>query len=79
MRVWGGDLERGGLTFFTGYSAKAQCTGKPAYLQPNSQSMQKPVGGLPVLTISATNNYPEVEPLFQPLYKGGYRQKSHNS
>ena len=32
MRVWGGDLERVSLTIFSGYSIKAQCTGKPAYL-----------------------------------------------
>jgi hypothetical protein len=24
-----------------GYSAKAHCTGKPSYLKPNSQTMQK--------------------------------------
>ena len=30
----------------TGYSDKAQCTGKPAYLEPNSDTMQEPIGGL---------------------------------
>jgi hypothetical protein len=31
------------------------------------------------LTLSAAINHPEVEPLLPPLYKGGYRQKSHIS
>ena len=46
MSVWGGGLGRGSLTLFSGYSAIAQCTGKPAYSELNSNSMQKPVGGL---------------------------------
>jgi hypothetical protein len=57
MHVRGGDLERGSLTHFSGYSTKAQCTGKPAYLEPNRDSLQKPIGGL-----SAT--------LLPELYKG---------
>jgi hypothetical protein len=50
--VLGGDLERAGLTQFSGYSAIAQCTGKPAYLEPNSNSMQKPIGGLSSLNVT---------------------------
>jgi hypothetical protein len=40
MHARGGDLERGSL-HFSGYSSQAHCTGEPAYLEPNSQSMQK--------------------------------------
>ena len=39
-------VQGGGLTRFSGYSEKAQCTGKPSYLKPNSQSMQKIVEGV---------------------------------
>jgi len=39
--VWGGDFHRGNVTHRT-----ANCTGKPSYLEPNSDSMQKPIEGL---------------------------------
>jgi hypothetical protein len=42
----GGERQRSSVGSDTGYSEKAQCTGKPAYLEPNSNSMQKPIGGL---------------------------------
>src|SRR3989337_1045101 len=42
----GGEKQRSRLTHATGYSEKAQCTGKPSYLQPISSSMQKPVEGV---------------------------------
>ena len=42
MSVWGGGLGRGSLSQFSGYSAIAQCTGKPAF----NDSLQKPAGGL---------------------------------
>jgi hypothetical protein len=42
----GGESQRARLNQVTGYSMKAQCTGKPAYLEPNRDSMQKPIGGL---------------------------------
>ena len=45
MHVSGGELERGSLTHFTGYSEKAQCTGNTAYLEPNSNRMQKTYRG----------------------------------
>jgi hypothetical protein len=49
----GGENQRGSLNRITGYSEKAQCTGNPAYLEPNSQSMQKPIGGRSLLAFSA--------------------------
>jgi len=42
----GGENQQGSLIKVTGYSVTAHCTGKPAYLEPNSNSMQKPIGGL---------------------------------
>ena len=44
--VLGGGSQKGSLNRFTGYSVKAQCTGEPAYLEPNSECMQKPIEGL---------------------------------
>ena len=77
LRVQGGEVQRGSLTQFSGYSEKAQCTGKPSYLEPISGSMQKPIGGLSLLATSSTkNNAVSMQPA---LYKGGYRKKSHNS
>jgi hypothetical protein len=42
----GGESQKASLNQVTGYSTKAQRIGKPAYLEPNSDSMQKPVEGL---------------------------------
>jgi hypothetical protein len=42
----GGESQRSSLTSFGASSAKAQCKGKPAYLQPNSQSMHRTIEGV---------------------------------
>ena len=48
----GGENQRRSLAHETGYSKKAQCTGKPSFLKPNSQSLQKTYrGGLYVSTL----------------------------
>jgi len=52
--VWGGESQRASLNRFLGYSIYAQFTGKPAYLPPNRDSLQKPIGGLSLLALSAT-------------------------
>jgi hypothetical protein len=41
MLFMGGESQRVIFSVFSGYSSQAQFTGKPAYLEPNSQSMQK--------------------------------------
>jgi hypothetical protein len=41
MDLWGGEVERGCLREFSGYSETAQRIGKPSYLEPISQSLQK--------------------------------------
>jgi hypothetical protein len=41
----GGEKQRGSINRIMGYSAKAQCTGKQAYLEPIRNSMQEPIGG----------------------------------
>jgi hypothetical protein len=46
LHVCGGETQESNLNHISGYPAKAQCTGKPAYFEPNSQSMQKPIEGL---------------------------------
>jgi hypothetical protein len=63
----GGETQQTSLNSSTGYSDKAKGTGKPAYLEPNSNSMQKPIEGAirvcfaetiedrsPVLAVSST-------------------------
>jgi len=42
----GGETQQISLNRKMGYSAKAQFTVKPSYLEPNSDSMQKPIEGL---------------------------------
>jgi len=72
----GGENQQGSLIKVTGYSVTAHCTGKPAYLEPNSNSMQKPIGGLSVLAFSATKSMLKPADGFSselyivPLYKG---------
>jgi hypothetical protein len=39
-------VQRSDVLLYVGYSEKAQRTGKPSYLEPISQSMQKTVEGL---------------------------------
>ena len=66
----GGEIQRKSLNHTSGYSEEAQRIGKPAYLEPNSDSMQKPIEGLPALGLSATKKmqnsrgaYSNVEPI----------------
>jgi hypothetical protein len=42
----GGELQGGNLNFVSGHSVKAQCTGKPSYLEPISGSLHVPIEGL---------------------------------
>ena len=63
--VRGGEIQRDILTNNTGYSATAQRIGKPSYLEPNRQSMQKPIEGRVVLPAASTKNNPAA------LNKGG--------
>ena len=72
----GGERQRISLSTVSGYSAKAQRTGKPAYLEHNRNTMQKPIGGLsasPAKTIEDRSrigcslNQKNVEK-FQPAY-----------
>ena len=47
------------------------------YLQPNRNTMQKPIGGLSLLALFSTNNRPaKVEPLIPPLNKGAIVSES---
>ena len=41
-----GEIQRGGLTRNTGYSATAHCTGTRSYLEPISQSLHVPIEGV---------------------------------
>jgi hypothetical protein len=45
----GGERQRSSIGSSTGNSDKAQCKGTPAYLEPNSNTMQKPIEGLSAL------------------------------
>jgi len=56
VMVWGGERKDSKGLFYVGCSIYAQFIGKPAYLEPISQSMQKPIGGLSALAVSATNS-----------------------
>jgi len=42
----GGEWRKGSFNCFLGYSVYAQLTSKPPYLEPNSESLQKPVEGV---------------------------------
>ncbi len=55
MLFMGGESQRVILSLFSGYSSQPQCTGKPSYLQPNRNTMQKPIEGLPALYAAALN------------------------
>ena len=46
MDLRGGEVERGRLRQFAGYSETAQCTGMPAYLEPISGSLHVPIEGV---------------------------------
>jgi len=41
----GGENQQTSLNSSTGYSATTQRKGKPSYLEPNRDSMQKPIEG----------------------------------
>jgi len=72
----GGERQRGSLSISLGYSAKAHSTGKPAYLHPNRNTLQKPIGGLSVMALFIAINRPaEVE----SIYRGGISHREHNS
>ena len=64
----GGERQRSSVGFDMGYSEAVQCIGTHSYLESNSQSLQKPVGGR---LFSTSNRQANVEPLIPPLYKGG--------
>ena len=49
------------------------CTGKPSYLEPISDSLQKPIGGLPALALFTTKNR-TCHTKVQPIYRGGISQ-----
>ena len=46
VRFGGGESQRSRLISFRANSAKAKCTGKPAYLEPISGSMHVPIEGV---------------------------------
>ncbi len=72
LRLLGGEIQQDTINHHTGYSEKAKRTGSQAYLEPNSNRMQKPIGGLPVLAFSTTKNKPchtKAQPIYS-LYKG---------
>jgi hypothetical protein len=54
--MMGGETQQTSLNQGTGYSNKAKRTISQAYLELNSNSMQKPVGGLSVLADFPTNS-----------------------
>jgi len=64
----GGESQKASLNQVTGYSKKAQRKGNPAYLEPNSSRMQKPIEGRSVLALFTING---MQKKFQPIYKGG--------
>ena len=73
LRVQGGEVQRGSLTQFSGYSVNAQCIGKRSYLEPNSGCMQKPIEGRVAIGEKTAQKHVE------NYIKGGYRKKPHNS
>jgi hypothetical protein len=64
----GGESQKASLNQATGYSDRAHL----AYLEPNSQSMQKPVEGV------YPRRFSSVLFLFPPLYKGAIVSAEHN-
>jgi hypothetical protein len=77
--AWGGERQNSSVGFDVGFSEAARCIGTRSYLEPNRDSLQKPIGGLSVMALFTINNRPEVEPLIPPLYKGGIDCSEHNS
>ena len=56
VMVWGGERKDSKGLLYVGCSVYAQSIGKPAYLEPNSGSLQKPIEGLSLLALSATKS-----------------------
>jgi hypothetical protein len=56
VKSLGGESQKASLNHVTSYSTYAQYIGKPAYLDPNRDTMQKPIGGLPVMALFTTKN-----------------------
>jgi len=54
--MWEVKSQRGIAVSCSGYSENAQRKGTPSYLEPNSDSLQKPIEGGLVLAVSATNS-----------------------
>jgi hypothetical protein len=72
----GGESQKASLNQVTGYSTYAQFTGNPAYLEPNSQSMQKPVEGRSRIGCRINQNHDEnhkTQPHLPNYIKRGYR------
>jgi hypothetical protein len=69
----GGESRRDCFSYVSGCSKKAQCIGKLSYLDPNRNTMQKPIGGL---SASALHRHAKVEPLIPPLNKGAIVSES---
>ena len=64
LAFYGGDLCRLGFFVSAVQSALHRVINwRPAYLEPNSQSMQKPIGGRSVLALFTTNSMLKVEPI----------------
>jgi hypothetical protein len=56
VQLAGGERQRSSLNLDPGYSAKAHCKGNQTYLEPNSDSLHKPIGGLSVLAAFAVKS-----------------------
>ena len=56
VKSLGGESQKASLNQVTGYSKKAQCTGNPAYLEPNRNTLQKSIGGRSVLALFTAIN-----------------------
>jgi hypothetical protein len=70
MNHLGGENQQTSLNRNMGYSDQAHCTGNPVYLEPNSRSMQKPIGGRSVLALFTTKNK-TCHTKVQPINNGG--------
>jgi hypothetical protein len=78
----GGESQRGSLNRIMGCSVKAQCIGKPAYLEPNRDSMQKTIEDRSAIGAETAQKHDEknirgtsLQNYLNFLYIRGYRQK----
>ena len=62
----GGEKQKSSLTHEQGYSEKAQCIGKPSYLESNSGSLQKPIEGR--VAIGEKRNQYHVKKQYEPIW-----------